>query len=520
MPTLETLLTSRAGFGLQTATPVQRAICRASDGLALRELWNDPDVRAAFGDAQPTPGEPPFWVCILAAIRCAKSEMAAAKAIQMSQTVNLDVPWISAGDEIRIPVVSLDRDKARAVYSHVLGNLKSKPSLRKLLAGEPTAESIWVKHPTGRRIEITVSAMGKAGGTLVARWLAGCIFDEAPRMAGDDESVRGLQQNLTAVQGRILPGCQVWLIGSPWAPIGPVYELVQQHWGKPSKECVVVRGRGPSMNPHYWTPERVERLRTSQTAEGQIAYKTDVLGEFTDPEEGIFSSLEIDAATRKEPRELPRMPLQHYAAAMDPATRGNAWTLVIGTCKGFGGAGGALPSYSIVLARQWIGTKASPLRPDDVLQEIGKLCASYGIDTATTDQHSFDALNNIAERHGLILRAEPITAKNRLEMVERARIYVAQGCLELPPDQTFRNDLLSARRRVTVNGLTLVLPKTGDGRHCDYVPALGLLMLYPPDLPDDPERPIDHDFERALAAVNAGRGADAFESAIMRMGRR
>lgn len=519
MPTLETLLTSRAGFGLQTATPVQRAICRASDGLPLGVLWEDPDVRAAFGDACPTPGEAPFWVCILAAIRCAKSEMAAAKAIQMSQTVDLNVPWISAGDEIRIPIVSLDKDKARAVYSHVLGNLQSKPSLRKLLAGEPTAESIWVKHPTGRRIEITVSAMSKAGGTLVSRWLAGCIFDEAPRMAGDSDSRHGLEQNLVAVQGRILPGCQVWLIGSPWAPEGPVYEMVQQHFGKPSRDCVVIRGRGPTMNPHYWTPERIAKLKNSTNVVARIAYTTDVLGDFTDPEEGIFASAAVDKHTRASSDPVPPTPLNHYAAAMDPATRGNAWTLVIGTCTGRHPTTAA-PRYSVVFAKQWIGTAERPLQPDLVFKEIGETCAQYRIDMATTDQHSFDALQNIAERHGLMLRSEPITSKNRLELVERAEVLLSDDCLELPKDPVFRSDLLAVKRRVTINGITLVLPKTGDGRHCDYVPALGLLMLYPPELPDEPEQPIDRDFERALQAVANDRGGNSFERAIMRIGGR
>ena len=37
-------------------------------------------------------------------------------------------------------------------------------------------------------------------------------------------------------------------------------------------------------------------------------------------------------------------------------------------------------------------------------------------------------------------------------------------------------DLASVRRRVTQAGLTYHLPKTPDGRHADYVPALALAL--------------------------------------------
>ena len=280
---------------------------------------DDPDVRAAFGEAKP-PEVPPTIMCVLAGIRGGKSQMAAAKAIQMSQVVNLDVSWVSPGDLIRIPIVSLKKDTALAVYQHVLGTLESSPSLRKLLVGKPTAESIWVRHPSGRPIEIHVSVLGKAGGTLVSRWLAGAIFDECPRMASDDESKKGLEQNMSAITGRILPGCQQWLIGSPWAPFGPAYQIVQDHFGQPSKKTVVVRGKAYWMNPAYWTRERCEELR----ANDPVAYRTDVECEFCDAEDGIFSSIELDAATRDEPSIIAPVKGQHYVAAMDPATRGNA----------------------------------------------------------------------------------------------------------------------------------------------------------------------------------------------------
>lgn len=510
---LEWLFTSPKAFGVTTATPVQRAICRVSDGEPLGDLWDNPDVRNAFGGVRP-PESAPKKLVILAGIRGGKSLLTAAKAVAASQNCNLS--RTSAGDEIRIPVLATDKDTAKVVFSHIVGNLQAKPLLRSLMIGEPTAESVWLRHPSGRPIEIKVTAMSKAGSTLVGRWLASCIFDEAPRMAGAEDAVENLEDALAAIEGRILEGGQIMMPGSPWAPFGPIYELVTKHFGAPDENIVVVRAPGPLMNPVYWTEERCEKLRQQNPA----AHRTDVLGEFADPEEAIFSSLELDAATRSADRAvlLPE-PRHHYSFAMDPATRGNAWTLVGMTCTGLGGPTGISPKFAIPIVRQWVGSKTSPLKPALVLSEIAEICRRYGCDTVVTDQHSVDALRDLADLYGLTLIEETINAKNRLPMVERARVLMAQGLLEIPPDTQFRTDLLAAKRRITQNGVTLILPTTGDGRHADYVPALGLALEHPPFAPDEPEPEIDRDFQRALDAVRSRGSEDFWTGAARRVSR-
>lgn len=39
-----------------------------------------------------------------------------------------------------------------------------------------------------------------------------------------------------------------------------------------------------------------------------------------------------------------------------------------------------------------------------------------------------------------------------------------------------RADLLGVRKRVTQSSSTIVLPRTGDGRHADYASAIALLV--------------------------------------------
>ena len=474
--TLEKLLTSPHAFGLASASPLQRAICRIADGLPLGDLAAHPDVVAAVGDVASLTNTQPGELGILSGIRTGKSLLAAALAVRATQTC--DISRLGPGETARVSVVSLTTDLAKVILDHVVGNVQAKPALKALLIGEPTSDSLMLKHPSGRAVEIKIVAGARAGSSLVARWSAGCIFDEAPRMVGADDGVVNFDDARRSVLGRLLDGAQLVWIGSPWAPFGPIYEATIEHWKKPTAHLVIVRAPAPAMNPVYWTSARVESLRQKDAQ----THRTDVLAEFCDAESSLFSSTEIDTATRARPLELQREPGHQYVAAMDPATRGNAWTLVIATKRRVGLAVKSV----VVLARQWIGSKASPLSPAAVLAEIAELCKSYGIDCVATDQYSGDALRDIAYRHELYLHIVTVTAANKLESFESMRTRIADDAVELSPEPQLRADLLSVRKRITQSGVAIDLPRTADGRHCDYAPALALVLTSPLSEPEAP----------------------------------
>jgi hypothetical protein len=519
--TFEQLMTSAAGFGLEKATLVQRAVFRVSAGDDVGDLWAHGVVRDAFGGQRPPKGVIPRVMALTAAIRSAKSKWAAGRVFYGSQVV--DLAKTSPGDEIRIPIVSTEKDTAGAVFTHLVENLEEKPALREVMIGKPTADAVWLRHPSGKAIEVKVTALSRYASTLVGRWLAGCVFDEAPRMVGEKDGVRNLEESIRAVRGRVLPGGQIMLPGSPWAPFGPIYDLVDEHFGKPSADVCIVRGKGPDMNPEYWTPEQVDYVRRTDPR----AYRTDCLGEFADSEDAMFASLEVERAMRAGPLVLPPVPGFNYCAAMDPATRGNAWTLMVIGCVGEDESG--RPKYSVVLARQWKGSKSKPLKATNVLAEAADILRPYGIDSIVTDQHQVDTLSEIGEELGLMLIEHRFNRENRFEMAERVRMMISEERLELPPDPQVRRDLVATVRKITQNGVTLELPNTGDGRHADYVPTLCLGLEHAPPPPaalDDSgdeagraERAFraraekDPAFKAALARADARKTSSAFKGA-------
>jgi hypothetical protein len=497
--TTEGLFTSPDAFGITTATPVQLAACRIVDGRPLGELAEHPDVQAALGGPEAVaklPSEAPLEFIMLAAIRGAKSILASAKAIQASQTV--DCSKLGPGEVPRIPLTALKLDGAGVIHGLIAETMKQSTGLRGLLTDEPTVDRIPVKQATtGKLFEICPTASNRAGGSHVSRWHGTAIWDEASRqLAAAEGFVRNLDEDRAASLGRLLPGAMHLLIGSPSAPSGLIYDLTQERFGKPSSDCVVLRATGPMLNPYWWTPERCARLqRVSPNA-----YTTDVLAEFADPESGLLSPFALHRCTREGQLEIPYERGRHrYFASIDPSegtAGGNAWTLAIGKAEP--------TTYQndddeevrgvkcvVVLAVEFRG-----LGPDQALKECAQICHRYEIKRATTDQYAGSANADLAQRHGLYLDIIPTTGPNKLEDFTRLATWVVTERVEIPPHKQLKADLLSVRKRAVQNGYQIILPRTADGRHCDFAPVVAALVKQV----DDHGVPMDHDL---LAAMHA-----------------
>lgn len=472
---LEWKLTDPLAFGLTTASPLQRAICRIVDGLPLGDLAAHPDVRAGLGlrpDEQ-VAVVAPAEIAVLSGIRTAKSLIAACGAFHMA--VTCDVSSLRPGEIPRVSVVSLKKDLADVIMNHLVGSLKASPVLRSFMLGDPSGDGLLIRHPSGVPVEICVVAGARAGSSLVARWSAGAIFDEFPRMVGGDDGVVNWDDQRRAVVHRLLKGCSLWHIGSPDAPYGPAYEMVVEHHGKPSPELVVVRAPAPAMNPVYWTPERVEEARRVDPD----AARTDIDAEFRTPDEALFSLESLKLCTRVAPDVVERKSGHAYYAAMDPATRGNGWTLVVVTRS--------QGKVVVVRADEWIGSRDEPLDPEEVLEQIASILRTYGVSTVHSDQAMGDALVKLARQKGVGVLQWTFNGGERLRRYLAIRTQMDRGLLELPPVPHVRTDLLHIRKRVTPDGVRAVLPQTSDGRHCDFGPALMLALTKA--LPDEDVAP-------------------------------
>ncbi len=492
--TLENFLTCEWGANLTTATNVQRAACRAVHGEPLGRLARDPHVQEAFGGNIPELSGVPGIAVLLWAIRGAKSMICAGNAIVLSQKPFDPSVHLVPGDSIRVPIVSTELDTAKATFQHLVGVINSTPFLRSLLVKEPTTDTVLVRHPSGRHVEIKVVALSRAGSTLVGRWMPGVVFDEAPRMGSDAEFVRSLKESFNAVQGRIMPGGCIMMPGSPHKPVGMIFELYERYFGCSADDAIVMKAIGPHVNPLWWTPERCARLERQNPK----LYRRDVLAEFDDAEDSLFSYRSVDGAMKAT---APQKRRSSFVATLFPASHRSAWTLlVLETWEELG-----REFHNVALARE---------TTDVDMRALAKDLAPFKLDSVMVPEGTSWSMLDDAERAGMVFIPEDLESGDLLEQCREVQSLLASGRLFLPADKLLRGDLIRAQRLPTPDGNARVsFPEDEEGRRCDYAPLLARAVKCA--APPPPEERIEDDDEARELRRLAERNSDgAFIAAI------
>jgi len=464
--TLEQLPTGRAGFDLD-ASPLQRAITRAADGRPLGEALTDVEVVRHFGCERSQLGlAAPVLVAIIAGVRSGKSLMAACAAVK--GTLTADLAALKAHEVARFAIVAPTVDNAGATFRLLVGSVEASPALARMVVGEPTADTITLRRPDGRLVEIVVVAAHRGAVTLRSRWLVGFVLDEVALFGAESTgAVVNAEELVRAGETRLVPGGQGWLISSPFGPSGVLYDLFAAHFGKPGR-VLVVHAPTRAMNPAF-PAEQVEAIRARAPDVAAREYDA----EWVDADTAFLDGVLIDKSVRAEPLEEPPIPGVRYTAAWDAATRGNAWTLVL--CRGESMSSDVV-RVVVALARQWIGSKRQPLDPDMVIAEIAEVLARYGVDEVACDEWGADALQAVARVYGLTLLPRTMSTARAYLAYDEVRTLLTQRRLELPPHAMLVQDLKGLRKKATASALRIELPRTSDGRHGDFAPSIALAV--------------------------------------------
>lgn len=453
-----------AGFCDLDASPLQLALCNAADGLAVDD---ETICRAHFGvDRLEAFDGPRRIVEVVAGVRGGKSILAAAATLCAAFRADLSV--LQPFELPRGAIVSATLDNAQATYSLLRGFVERSPLLRALLVGEPGADTLAIRRPhDGREVELCCVAASSGGAHLRSRWLTSFVLDEVALFGSEGSgSVVNAEEVYRAGRTRLLRGGWGWLVSSPFGPAGLLYDVWRRHYGRLS-DTLVCHAPTRALNPSFPQAD-VDAVRELYPDVAAREYDAT----WVDPDTQLLPHTQVDACRRAGPETRERAPGVVYVAAADPATRGNAWTLVIGHCEALQGGG---RRYVVDAARQWIGTSAAPLDAEAVVREQSALLVSYGVSSVHSDAWAADPLAALYRQRGVTLHAWPTTAGEQLSRFDSLRVHLGLSLLELPPDHQVRADLLAVRRRATSRAVTIVLPRTPDGRHADYAPAIALL---------------------------------------------
>ncbi len=485
---LETLLTSSTGFGLETASFLQRAVCRITDGQPLDDLLERATdhergvLEKAIGcdPSQLPTGAPPVEVLDLEPVRCGKSLREAARAVARTQTV--DVSIIKAGQEgPRLSLLATSTDNANALRGH-LNTVFEKPALRSLVIGD-TAESVTLRHPSGLPVEIKVIAAHRGGYSLASRWSAGCTFDEAPGWQSTDRVI-SLEESRDMALGRLLPGAQSVYVGSPWQPAGYCYEAFKERFGKPDGDMVVIKA-GPAweLNSAYWTPERVARIKRTSPR----TYAMHLLAEFGSAANSAFDYEDVLQACA--PREIPEyMHPGVVFCAVDPSSlAGDAWawafcrwrspplhriTRMLDAVDEQGNVihRGAVvardddgnmifekittePILEVLLHGAWEGEQLANVTVDEIVSALVSQARAFNCTTFVSDQREQAALTSMFLNRGVSFTAFPWSNESKDAAVTTLRRLLKEHRLVIrEPNTSMRQQMLAFGYKLTAGG--------------------------------------------------------------------
>lgn len=171
---------------------------------------------------------------------------------------------------------------------------------------------------------------------------------------------------------------------------------------------------------------------------------------------------------------VPKDPRHTYVATMDPATRGNAWTLAITTMTD-----GRV--RQVVFTHEWIGSKQKPLKAGEVFKEMAPMLAAYDLRHVHSDQWSEDTLRELAQPHGVYLVVDPAwSVSTKADAYDGLRTLVRDKLFEFSGEQVL-TDLLGIREKITRSGILYDLAVKGP-RHSDFAPtvAMGAMLAVTP----------------------------------------
>lgn len=395
-----------------------------------------------------------------------------------------DVP---PGDVGFVGIISTDRPEA-------LGRLRTVESILDALgvAYRPCRGGVVGIELVGRRTGFrvfTASISGVSGFTGIF-----ILCDEVAKWEDSDTGANPAREVLTSVRPtmRTMPNARMVLSSSPMSMFDAHYDAFEL-------------GETP-LQVTAWAPTWVanptiteEDCIVDEPDESKRAREYGAIPQ-AEAESSLLTDYLVERARRRipQPWDVPRIEGHHYIAAMDPATRGNAWTLAIAT-KGTDGV------RRIVFAREWRGSVSRPLSPKAIMLEVQVHLAAYGLRAVFTDQAAVDYLRDLTPK-GVTLREAPWTQKSKSEAYEHLLKLAQSEVFELHPDPQVKADLLGIRKVFTRTGVQYILVER-DGRHSDYAPAVALAVddarWKAKDL--DPELDDDGEQHRSKVAFLEGR---------------
>lgn len=189
-----------------------------------------PLARAIFGAVDTIPSECRHTVACVKGARVGFSYIGALRLLHLALTVSLDT--MAPGESAAGIIVAPDLRLARQAFRFALGAAKATASIRALIEAE-TTDSMTLRRPDGRIVEIVCLPATAGGRATRGRTLVGALLDEASFFRDENYAVNDTEV-FKAVAPRIVPGGQCLIGSTPWLEgVGLLATLYASNYGAP-----------------------------------------------------------------------------------------------------------------------------------------------------------------------------------------------------------------------------------------------------------------------------------------------
>jgi len=355
------------------------------------------------------------------------------------------------GERAYVIIISVNLRSTRVVMDYIKGCLEASPHL----AGE-------VEHQTKNEIHlrnrITIAAYPSSNISVRGLRVCALVLDEASffRSEGtvtDLEVFRSIRPAMASFEN-----AKTYIISSPWTKSGLVYDFYRDHYGKESKDILIVKAPSILMNP---TLNKAFLKREQQR--DPVAFAREFLAEFGEGSMEFLPLEAIDGCTDFGLYKRPYDPKNRYRCGVDGSggrAEFFAFSLVHKTKDG----------YEVDVVDGWNRTK-----PETCVERICKVLQEYKVRQVVGDKYSASWIQDAFERRGVKYKtAEKTKSEYLLELAPE----ILQGTVRLVENKVLLKELRMLERKSSPQGKDVVSHPPGGGHTDDYSNAVAIAVFH------------------------------------------
>jgi hypothetical protein len=180
------------------------------------------------------------------------------------------------------------------------------------------------------------------------------------------------------------------------------------------------------------------------------SFLREYLAQFTDQIEGWIRPEILDQCVTKSCTERPPVGSAIYAAAVDPAFKGNDFALAIAHIQD----GVIIVDYVV----SWTGTREAPLGYEQVCGVIAGIVKAYGLNVMVGDQHCAPILQQQFQKLGIVYREFTFGSGTRLDLFVNLKHLLHQRKIHLLDKPELLRQLRALEEHSTPRGNIDVRP--------------------------------------------------------------